>query len=287
MKKTLLFDTSNLIYRMFARAEKNNLDPLKSFKTEIESILNIYSAFDSIFAIDCKRGKSWRNSLLKEYKANRTAPTPELLYYRDKMIEYVKITYETYAFDGEEADDIIGTITNYIPYSLIVSNDADYQQLLENKKVEILCPNRSGTYDLVTEEDFKRKYNLNPIQLIDLKALKGDTSDNYKGCPGVGDKNAQSLIQKYNSIEGIYENIETLEGVKDKIKNSLKENKEYVHLCKTLATIKQNIPLDFIYKEKDNNLDIIENPLFNDLEHQTTESEKITSNLSGFSDIPF
>ena len=287
MTKTLLIDTSNLVYRMIARAEKNKLDPLASFKAEIESLLNIYSSFNSIFAIDCKRGDSWRRKLLKDYKANRSAPDPELMYYREKMIEYVQNEYKTYAFEGEEADDIIGTITTLLPYSLIVSNDGDYQQLLKQDKIEILCPTRSGTYNLMDEMSFREKHNLAPMQLIDIKALKGDTSDNFKGCPGVGEKAALSLIQKYNSIEEIYQNIENLEGVKERIKNLLKENKEYVYLCKILATIKQDIPLDFIYPEKVSNNSISEDFMDNEPSNQITKTKEITDSISGFANLPF
>lgn len=242
MQNGILFDTSNLIYRMFARAEANRLDPLDTFQEEAEYLMHLFrEKYRPIFALDCKRGNTWRNKLLPVYKANRSAPSPELLYYRDKMVEWVKNQYEYYEKEEEEADDIIGTITQILSgKSLIVSNDADYQQLLMNDRVEILCPTRKGTYDRITEETFKETHKLAPIQLIDLKALKGDTSDNYKGCPGIGDKKAKALIDTYKNIEGIYNNIEEIQG---KIQKDLKENKDYVYLCKVLATIKQDVDI--------------------------------------------
>lgn len=242
MENALLVDTSNMVYRMFSRAEKNGMNPLTCFKTEIYKVLDIHASLRHIFAIDCKRGKTWRNKIYENYKANRQSPSSELSYYREKMVEWVKEQFEFYEKEEEEADDIIGTITNHVNNSLIVSNDGDYQQLL-SKKVNIYCPNRLGYYDFITEEDFRKKTELAPIQLIDLKALMGDTSDNYKGCPRIGEKIATVLIKKYESIENIYEKIDELEDVKDKIKQALKDNKDYVLLCKVLATIKQNIDL--------------------------------------------
>lgn len=286
MEKALLVDTSNMVYRMFSRAEKNGFNPLSCFKTEVFRILDMHDAYRHIFAIDCKRGKTWRNKLYENYKANRQSPSSELSYYREKMVEWVKNEFEYYEKDEEEADDIIGTITNHVDSSLIVSNDGDYQQLLSNK-VNILCPNRSGFYDYISETDFKKKNNLNPIQLIDLKALMGDTSDNYKGCPRVGEKMASILVAKYNTIEEIYEKIDEIVEVKDKIKQALKDNKDYVLLCKVLATIKQDIDLVLADSKKKYTKTVSDCPI--NLQQDTYDnlSEVTESSTCDLVELPF
>jgi 5'-3' exonuclease len=120
---------------MFSRSEKNGLNPLDCFQQETIKLTNLYPNDRHIFAIDCKRGETWRTTLLPEYKGNRPSPSPELLYFRDKMVGWIKSEFEFYYVPTQEADDIIGTITTKVEKSLIVSNDGDYQQLLKQDKV--------------------------------------------------------------------------------------------------------------------------------------------------------
>jgi len=143
-----------------------------------------------------------------------------------------------------EADDLIGTLAQTMPADRIriVTGDKDLLQLVTNQ-VEVLITKRGITDVLcMTEELFAETYGgLKPIQMIDLKGLMGDKSDNIPGVPGIGEKTAIKLISAYGSVEGLYEHVEDLKG---KQKEKVIANEELARLSKELATIKLDVPLD-------------------------------------------
>jgi len=158
----------------------------------------------------------------------------------------IKIT----ELSGYEADDIIGTLAKSAEKLgvevTILTGDKDSFQLVSDK-VKVKIPITKMGKTEVEEYDEKgiiEKYGVIPLQMIEVKALMGDSSDNIPGVPGIGEKTAFDLIKKYQSLDKIYENIENLD-IKDRIKGLLSENKELAYLSRNLGTIELNVPVDF------------------------------------------
>lgn len=203
-----------------------------------------------VVAFDVK-APTFRVKQYDKYKANRL-PTPDDLL--SQIIEIKKILklmgYHILEKSGFEADDILGTLSNLTEKNkelkyIIVTGDKDIFQLIkENITVKMMSTKYSSPttidYNL---EDIIKKYNIKPEQLIDVKALMGDRSDNIPGVVGIGEKTALSLVSKYNNIEYIYNNLENLEESLS-IKNKLLASREMAFLSKDLATICNCVPID-------------------------------------------
>ena len=162
---------------------------------------------------------------------------------------------------GFEADDVIGTIaaTTYNKYkdikTIIITGDLDALQLV-NDRVEVLTLRRgfndTFVYDVAA---VKERYGLEPTQLIDLKAIKGDASDNIKGVKGIGEKGAESLIQQFGTLENLYKNIEQAD-IKPRLKELLIQYKKEALASQRLVTIIKDVPLDWTLEESQfNNFD--------------------------------
>ncbi len=183
-----------------------------------------------------------------KYKANRHGMPDELAQQMPILKNVLKaMNIEIIEKEGFEADDILGTLSRFGEKnglkSILLTGDRDSFQLV-NENVNVRIPrtkNGKTETEEYTVEKINEEYGLNPTDLIEVKGLMGDTSDNIPGVPGVGEKTALSLIQKYKSIEGVYENIEEQKG---KLKEKLIEGKDLAYLSKTLGTIDINAPID-------------------------------------------
>lgn len=193
-----------------------------------------------------------RHKLYEGYKATRKGMPNELAEQMPiikDILEKMNITIIEKA--GYEADDILGTLAKKgenAGYEVtIVSGDRDTFQLA-TKNIKIRIPHtKMGKTETDTfgEEEIIEKYGVKPKQLIEVKGLMGDTSDNIPGVPGVGEKTALGLIQKYKSIEKIYETIEQYpNAIKGKLKEKLVENRDLAELSKTLGTINLEVPIE-------------------------------------------
>ncbi len=148
---------------------------------------------------------------------------------------------------GQEADDLIGTATLQAEAeganNVVFSGDRDMLQLLsENTRIRLYIPQAGApdeTYDI---PKFREKYELEPLQLIDLKALEGDTSDNIPGVSGIGRKGATNLLKEFSTVENLYENLDKL---KDGVRKKLEEGRESAFISKRLATIQRHLPMEF------------------------------------------
>ena len=143
-----------------------------------------------------------------------------------------------------EADDIIGTIVKMTENdnefaSTIVSSDKDLLQLISDE-TEVKLLKQTG-FIRYTKEKFIKDYGIEPIRMIDLKALMGDASDNIPGVKGIGEKTALKLLQEYNTLENLYDNIENVPG---KTKEKLENDKESAYMSKKIATIYRDVPLN-------------------------------------------
>ncbi len=253
MEKIYLLDAYALIYRSYYALIRNpritsyglNTSAIFGFVNTLEEILTkehpdfIAVAFDPA-------GPTFRHEAYPDYKAQREA-TPEDI---RKAVPYIKQIIEAYNIPifeiaGYEADDIIGTLARKAEaagmQTYMVTPDKDYGQLVTKHTYQ--WRPETGGHSLLREEDILDKYGIERTsQVIDLLGLMGDTADNIPGCPGVGEKTAKTLIEKYGTIEDIYNHTDELKG---KLKERLIDNKQQVMFSKYLVTIKTDVPLNF------------------------------------------
>ena len=260
-KRLIIIDSNSIIHRAY-----HALPPLTTKKGELVNaiygfLLVFFKAIkefqpDFITAAFDYPALTFRHKKYKEYKAKRP-PTPEELYQQIPKIKEILEVFNVQIFEKEgfEADDIIGTISRLAPKkqvlpegeAIILSGDLDTLQLVDkNTKIYLL---RKGVKDTILYDEnlVKKKYQgLNPEQIIDFKALKGDPSDNIPGVAGIGEKTAIELIKKFGNLENLYQN---LEEIKPKLKELLIHQKEQAFLSKTLVETKKNVPIDFSLKK--------------------------------------
>lgn len=250
--KFLVIDGSSLIHRAFfalpplTTKQGVNTGAVYGFCNMLAKLLGDVKPKWLAVAFDKSR-KTFRTELFADYKGQRK-PTPSELSEQfplaRRLLEAMNITVlET---DGYEADDIIGTFAVHAPKEaeiIIVTGDKDELQLLD-ERVKVYFTKRGisdiKTYDVAAfAEDYE---GLEPKQLIDLKGLMGDSSDNIPGVPGVGPKTALKLICEYGSVENVLDNIDQISG--KSLKEKLADNKEAALLSKRLATIYTEVPVD-------------------------------------------
>ena len=254
MEKVVLVDGNNLLFRSYyATAYSGNLmKNSKGFPTNglygLVNMLNkiIKEENPKYMLVAFDKGKTFRHDKYKEYKDGRIKTPEDLLMQFKVAKELVPLMgIKCFEIDNYEADDIIGTyskiISNDDKYEgLIVSSDKDLLQLINfNITVKLL---KSKDYIMMDENTFKETYGLDPIKMIDLKGLMGDSSDNIPGVKGIGEKTALKLLQKFNSLEGIYENIDDITG---STKQKLIDGKESAIMSKDIATIYKDVPVTY------------------------------------------
>ncbi|MBR6690645.1 MAG: DNA polymerase I [Bacilli bacterium] len=254
MEKIIMVDGNNLLFRSYyATAYNGNFmknskgfptNALFGFANMINKIVSEEKPNYIVVAFD--KGKTFRHEKFDFYKDGRSE-TPEELKVQfpiaKEMLTAMGIKY--YEIDNYEADDIIGTFAKYcdIPNDdyegLIVSSDKDLLQLI-SKQVEIKLL-KSKDYIRYNEKSFKEEWGIDPINIIDLKALMGDSSDNIPGVKGIGEKTALKLLHEYKTLDGIYENIDNIKGAThDKLVN----DKENAYMSYEIATIYKDVPLE-------------------------------------------
>ena len=193
-----------------------------------------------------------RHKLYEGYKANRKGMPEELAEQMPLIKEILRaMNIDIVEKEGYEADDVLGTLSRYGEkqglHVTILSGDRDTFQLATDN-VTIRIPRTKGgktETDLFDRNKIIETYGLEPKQLIEVKGLQGDSSDNIPGVPGIGEKTALSLIQKYGSIDNLYDKIEKDEDdLKGKQREKIKDNKELAELSKTLGTINLEVPIE-------------------------------------------
>lgn len=197
---------------------------------------------------------TFRHEIYKEYKGTRKPMPEELREQVPVMKEVLKaMGIKIMEQAGLEADDILGTLAKCAERKglmvSLVSGDRDLLQIATDK-IKIRIPKTKGGKTEIEDyyaKDVEEKYQVNPIQFIDLKALMGDTADNIPGVPKIGEKTATQLMVEFGSLENIYEHVEEIS--KKAIKESLIQNKELADLSKVLATINVDSPISFHYEE--------------------------------------
>ena len=221
MSKTLmLIDGSSLIFRaFFALPNLTNNDGVMTngvygFLTMYQNAFDKYKPDSVLVAFD-RSSKTFRHEEFKDYKATRDKMPSELSYQfgiLKDILDSMKVAYTD--LDGFEADDIVGTYAQMGQESgyevVVITGDRDYLQLVDENITVYLT--KKGISDMVEYnlDSIKEEYGLTPAQLIDVKGLEGDKSDNIPGVDGIGPKKAIGFIQQYGSIEGLYEHIDEI-----------------------------------------------------------------------------
>lgn len=277
MKKVILIDGNNLLFRSYyATAYSGSImrnskgqatNALYGFVSMINKIIAEEKPQYMVVAFDI--GKNFRHEKYKDYKAGRNETPNDLISQfpiAKQILTNMGIKY--LEKEGYEADDIIGTLAKEADLDpeydgLIISSDHDLLQLISPVVSMKMLKSKDSVY--YTNEKFIEEYGFEPIKIIDLKALMGDSSDNIPGVKGIGEKTAMGLIQKYSSLDGVYDNIETIKG---KMKEKLESDKENAYFSYELATIYRDVPLDTTLAEL-----TYEGPKMQELKSQFQELE--------------
>jgi DNA polymerase-1 len=268
MSKTVtIIDTFGFFFRSFY-ALPQHLKTKDGFPTGLLTgftnfISTLQREHDSdyiIFAIDSK-GDTFRNEIDENYKANRSAPPPELTQQLPVAIEWInKMGYKTLGKDGFEADDMIATVVRCAKekgYKVrVVSHDKDLYQLIDDDKVVIVDAIKRK---YVNEKACFEKYGVTPKQFIDYQSILGDSADNVPGVKGIGKVGAEKLLKEYGTLDNIYAHIDEIKGATQK---KLKESHDAAYMSKELVTLRDDVfncsEFDFESYKMD-----IENPFLN------------------------
>ena len=257
MNKTLvIIDGNSIINRAFyALPEMSNKEGLKTnaiygFTNILLKIIDTYNPTHISVAFD-RKAPTFRHIEFKEYKAGRKKMPDELREQFEPLKDLLdKFNIHRLEIDGYEADDIIGTVSKIAEDNgfkvYIVTGDKDAIQLASNKTTTLITKKGVGEVEEYDYDSVIEKYEMTPTQFIDLKGLMGDKSDNIPGVPGIGEKTGIKLIKEFSSIEGIFDNIDSIKG---STKKKLEENKELAIMSKKLATIIRDVPVEFNLEE--------------------------------------
>lgn len=258
MKKTLmLIDGSSLIFRaFFALPKLTNNDGVMTngvygFLTMYKNAFDRYKPDYILVAFD-RASKTFRHKEFKDYKATRNKMPSELSYQfgiLKDILDSLNVKYTD--LDGFEADDIVGTYAKMAQEagydSVLITGDRDYLQLVDEKIVVNLTKKGVSETKEYTLATIKEEFGLTPKQLIDVKGLEGDKSDNIPGVEGIGPKKAIEFIQKYGSIEGLYEHIDEISG--KKTKERLIDSEPIAYMSKKIGTIVTSAPVEYELEE--------------------------------------
>ena len=255
MNKVLLLDGFSLIFRAYyGSAYSGNIlknkdsvpiNGVLTFHKMLFKYINLHNPDYIFIALDAGK-KTFRHELKEDYKAGRQKAPEELVVQIPIIIEMIKeLGIGNQMIEGWEADDIIASFVNKKSIDneiIVVSSDKDLHQVIRDN-VKISAPKNGNNPDEIYDNDnYFSKVGILPNQVIDYKGLVGDSSDNLPGVKGVGQKTGIKLINDYNNLENLYDNIDKIES--NSLKNKLNEDKEQAFLCKKLATL--NFDLDIV-----------------------------------------
>ncbi len=254
MKKIILVDGNNLLFRSFYATAYQGviMKNSKGFPTNaLYGFINMMNKIikdenPSYIMVAFDKGKTFRHDKYDEYKAGRAEMPDELKVQFPKAKEVLDtMGIKHFEIDNYEADDIIGTLAKMVDeedefIATIVSSDKDLLQLISDE-VTVKLLKQSG-HIMMDREEFRRTYQVDPARMVDLKALMGDASDHIPGVKGIGEKTAINLLSKYETLDNLYANIDSVTG---KTKEKLIADKDNAYMSYDLATIYKEVPLNF------------------------------------------
>ncbi|UVI28484.1 DNA polymerase I [Paenibacillus spongiae] len=251
MDKWMLIDGNSIIYRAFfampplTNSAGLHTNAVYGFTTMLLKLLEEEKPTHVLVAFDA--GKvTFRHEGYTEYKGGRQKTPPELSEQFPVLKELLQsFSIAQFELAGYEADDIIGTLTRMADEqgveTIVVSGDKDMLQLASEQVTIALTRKGVSEVDRYDPAEIQEKYGLTPLQIIDLKGLMGDASDNIPGIPGVGEKTALKLLHEFESVEGVLANTNELKG---KMKEKVEAHKDDALMSKRLATIYREVPLE-------------------------------------------
>lgn len=260
-KRAVLLDVSAIMYRAyFANMNfRTKTEPTGAVYGFVNTLMSIIKEFNPDFigaAFDVKRGSLKRSEIYKDYKAQRES-APEDLIVQIPRIEEVLDCYNISRFkiEGYEADDVLGTLAKKLSEEdvevCVITGDKDLAQILdENINIALLGKGEGGDkFKIIrTDEDVIEYLGVSAKKIPDLFGLIGDSSDGIPGVRKIGPKKAIPMLEKYETLEGIYENIDSLTeipGIGKSLVSNLKEDKDIAFMSRELAIICQEVPLEF------------------------------------------
>lgn len=250
-EKFIIIDGNSLLYRAFyalpllqnRRGEHTNA--IYGFTNMLLKLLEEEKPDYVAVAFDPPK-PSFRVRIDQSYKAQREKTPAELgeqIQRTRELLEAMRIP--VFEVEDFEADDVIGTLADHFAREkhlvTVVSGDADLLQLVGDRITVLLTKKGISQMERYDQALLKEQYGLSPEQVIDFKALKGDPSDNIPGVPGIGDKTARSLLEKYGTLEKIYENIDQLKG---KLADNLQKYRDQLYTGRDLVTLRRDVPVD-------------------------------------------
>lgn len=255
--KLMILDGNSVVNRAFygvgylSSRSGQPTGAIYGFLNIMQSLLDEENPEALAIAFD-EKGPTFRHEAYEGYKATRK-PMPEDLATQMPILKEIlgAMNIPMYSLSGWEADDILGTAGRICGENgwdcVVVTGDRDSLQLVDDHVTVKLVTTKGGKTQAVnyTPDVFREEYGFAPKGLIDLKALMGDSSDNYPGVPGVGEKTAKELMQKFGSLDAVYENAED-ESLKPAVRRKLAEGKDSAYQSYDLATIRLDAPVDFV-----------------------------------------
>ena len=258
-KRLVVIDGNHLIHRAFYAIQA----PLKTSSGEqtnaifgfASMLLNLIEAEqpDYIALTFDEHAPTFRHEKHEEYKATRVKAPDELYAQIPRIREMIKrFKIPIYSKEGYEADDMMGTLAKKAEKegltTYLVTGDMDMLQLIDPKTF-VVFPHKGYKDPIVYDaEKVYEKYHIHPNQVVDYKALIGDVSDNIKGVDGIGPKGASDLLEKYKTLDGIYEHLDELSEIQ---RNKLAKDENAAYFAQSLAQIVTDVPCDYKKEETD------------------------------------
>ena len=252
MKKVVIVDTFNFLHRAYHAIPKSFRAPDNTPTNAVYGVSSMLISLiketnpDCVIAALDSQKPTFRSEEFSNYKAQRKEMEEELKVQIPLVFQAIDLLgIDKLNCEGYEADDVIGTLVTLLKDKAqiyIVSNDKDFWQLIDDN-IFVLIPNTKGTFEKIDKIEANKRLEFDKKFLIDFKALRGDVSDNIPGVYGIGEVTAKKLIEKYQTVEGIYQHIEEI--TPESLKKKLVENVEMAYMSKKLATIILDAPVRF------------------------------------------
>lgn len=254
--KLAIIDGSSLLYRAFYALPPTMTSPdgvpTNAVYGFLRMLLSLYRELDPAYVAVTfdKDRQTFRTEMYDGYKATRKPAPAELVPQFDLILEVMHVMgVAVYSLSGYEGDDVLGTLSARYEKELpvaIVTGDRDALQLASDRTTVYLTQKGISSMSEMTPKAVEEKYGITPSQVIDMKALMGDTADNIPGVPGIGEKTALKLLTQYKTLDNLYAHVDEIKGAQGK---KLVAGKDMAYLSYKLAAIKRDVPMETTLEE--------------------------------------
>lgn len=254
--KLAIIDGSSLLYRAFYALPPTMTSPdgvpTNAVYGFLRMLLSLYRELDPAYVAVTfdKDRQTFRTEMYDGYKATRKPAPVELVPQFDLILEVMHVMgVAVYSLSGYEGDDVLGTLSARYEKELpvaIVTGDRDALQLASDRTTVYLTQKGISSMSEMTPKAVEEKYGITPSQVIDMKALMGDTADNIPGVPGIGEKTALKLLTQYKTLDNLYAHVDEIKGAQGK---KLAAGKDMAYLSYKLAAIKRDVPMETTLEE--------------------------------------